>query len=401
AKTWRAYGATSGQVLMKLDGVKVLDLSLFLPGPMLTLMMADHGAEVIKIEPRGEGEPTRNIGYKKNGASVWFRNTHRGKQCLQLDLKADEGKEIFFELAKEADIIVEAFRPGVVDRLGVGYEAVKAVNPKAVYCSVSAFGQTGRYVKKPAHDLAVQALSGMIALNEGQDGKPTMPHMPVADALASLTALSGVLMALLKARETGQGDYLDVAMLDSVLAWTPNVTGRIFSTGEPHQPKDERSWGGNAMYNLYECADGKWVVLGGAEPKFAKNLLDPLGRLDLLRFASLPPGSGQEPLRAFLRETFKQKSRDAWLDWFKDKDVAFAPVLNLKEAFDDQNTALREMISVDADGNELVGTPLKFREDPAEIDATLSDIGGDAAEILAGIGYSLKDIQALKDRRII
>jgi len=146
---------------MKLEGVKVLDLSLFLPGPMMTLMLADHGAEVINIEPRGDGEPTRDIGYRKGGESVWFRNTHRGKKSVQLDLKSDQGKEIFFKLAKDADIIVEAFRPGVVKRLGVDYDAVKKINPKIVYCSISAFGQTGPYVKRPAHDIAVQALAGV------------------------------------------------------------------------------------------------------------------------------------------------------------------------------------------------------------------------------------------------
>ena len=386
---------------MKLDGVKVLDLSLFLPGPMLTLMMADHGAEVIKIEPKGEGEPARGIGYRKNGESVWFRNTHRGKKSLQLDLKSEEGKEIFFRLAANADVIVEAFRPGVVDRLGVGYEAVRAVNPKAVYCSVSAFGQTGPYVKKPAHDLAVQALSGVVALNEGQDGKPAMPHMPVADALASLTALSGVLMALLKARETGQGDYLDVAMLDSVLAWTPNVTGRIFATGEPHVVKEERSWGGNAMYNLYECADGEWIALGGAEPKFARNLLEPLGRMDLFDCANMQPGKGQEPLRCFLRETFRTKTRAQWIAWFSDKDVAFAPVLNLKEAFDDPNARERGMIGTDADGNEVVGTPLKFLAEPAAINPSVPGKGADADELLAGLGYSGDKIGAFREKGVI
>lgn len=386
---------------MKLDGVKVLDLSLFLPGPMLTLMMADHGAEVIKIEPKGEGEPTREIGYRKNGESVWFRNTHRGKKSLQLDLKAVEGKEIFLKLAAESDIVVEAFRPGVVDRLGVGYDAVKAVNPTAVYCSVSAFGQTGRYVKKPAHDLAVQALAGVVALNEGQDGKPAMPHMPVADALASLTALSGVLMALLKARETGEGDYLDVAMLDSVLAWTPNVTGRIFATGAPHVVKEERSWGGNAMYNLYECADGEWIALGGAESKFAKNLLEPLGRMDLFDCATKQPGKEQEPLRAFLRDTFKTKTRPEWIDWFADKDVAFTPALTLKEAFDDPNTAERGMIAFDDAGNEIVGTPLRFSNEPASINPAPPEKGGDTDDLLGVLGYSDDDIAGLRKHGVI
>jgi crotonobetainyl-CoA:carnitine CoA-transferase CaiB-like acyl-CoA transferase len=368
---------------VKLEGVKVLDLSLFLPGPMLTLMMADHGAEVIKVEPMGEGEPTRHVGYRKNGESVWFRNTHRGKTSIQLNLKEAADHAVFMRLAAEADVVVEAFRPGVVKRLGVDYDAVRAVNPGVVYCSISAFGQDGPYRDRPAHDLAVQALAGVVSLNEGQDGLPAMPAMPVADALGSLTALSGVLMALLRKRETGVGDYLDVAMFDSVLAWTPNVTGRLFTTAEAHVVKDERSWGGNAMYGLYRTADDRWLALGGAEVKFAKALLVPLGREDLVALAELPPGPGQEPLRAFLREAFTGRTLADWVAWFADKDVCWAPVRTLKDAFDDPALAARGMLHRDADGNEVVGTPIRFREEPAVIDPTLPVLDADGAAIRA------------------
>ena len=368
---------------MKLEGLKVLDLSLFLPGPMLSLMMADHGARVIKVEPVGEGEPTRHIGYEKNGTSVWFRNTHRGKRSIQLDLKSTEGLAIFWRLAAEADVMLEAFRPGVVDRLGVGYEAVRAVNPGIVYCAISAFGQSGTYSRRPAHDVAVQALAGLVSLNEGQDGKPAMPNLPAADALASLTALSGVLMALLRRQTTGLGDYLDIAMYDSVLAWTPNVTGKIFATGEPHRPKDERSWGGSAMFNLYETSDEKWLCLGGSEVKFAQNLLEGLGRLDLLHIARLPPGPGQEPLRAFLRETFLTKTLAQWEAWFEGLDVCFAPVRTLKDAFDDPATLRRGMLAYDAEGNEIVGTPIRFRDEPAQINSDLPALDGDREAIAA------------------
>ena len=368
---------------MKLEGVKVLDLSLFLPGPMLTLMMADHGADVIKIEPPGEGEPTRHIGYAKNGASVWFRNTHRGKRAVQLDMKSAEGLAFFMRLAAEADVIVEAFRPGVADRLGVGYQAVRAINPGVVYCAVSAFGQDGPYRDRPAHDVSVQALAGVVSLNEGQDGKPAMPHMPVADALSSLTALSGVLMALLRRQTTGEGDYLDVSMYDSTLAWTPNVTGKVFATGEANSPKDERSWGGAAMYNLYECADGQWITLGGSELKFARNLLTALERPDLIAVAAEAPGPKQAPLRDFLAATFKQKPRAEWEIWFAGLDVCFAPVRTLKEAFDDPATEARGMMARDAEGSEIVGTPIRFLREPAQIDPSLPAAGG-AADASAG-----------------
>jgi len=368
---------------MKLEGVRVLDLSLFLPGPMLTLMMADHGAEVIKVEPVGEGEPTRHVGYRTGGDSVWFRNTHRGKSSIQLNLKDPADHAVFMALAAEADVVIEAFRPGVAARLGVDYDAVRAVNPGVVYCAISAFGQDGPYRDRPAHDVAVQALAGVVALNEGQDGLPAMPAMPVADALASLTALSGVLMALLRKRETGVGDYLDVAMFDSVLAWTPNVTGRIFATGEAHVVKDERSWGGNAMYGLYRTSDDRWLALGGAEVKFARNLLTPLGREDLIPLAERPPGPEQEPLRAFLRETFASRTLADWDVWFADKDVCWAPVRTLKEAFDDPALAARGMLGRDAHGHEVVGTAIRFRDEPAVIDPVVPGLDAQGAEIRA------------------
>ncbi|MFM8344675.1 MAG: CoA transferase, partial [Betaproteobacteria bacterium] len=170
---------------MKLSSLRVLDLSLFLPGPHLTMMMADHGAEVIKVEPP-QGEPVRQVGLRQNGHTVWFRNTHRNKRCIALDLKNPMARDAFLRLAQTADVIVEAFRPGVADRLGVGYEAVRALNPRIVYASISAFGQSGSLASHPAHDLAVQAEAGLVSVNLGSDDQPAMPGLPAADMAASL-----------------------------------------------------------------------------------------------------------------------------------------------------------------------------------------------------------------------
>ena len=350
---------------MKLAGLRVLDLSLFLPGPMMTLMMADHGADVVKVEPPGEGEPTRGIGDRSGDTSAWFRNTHRGKRSVQLDLKTEPGRTALLAWARAADVVVEAFRPGVAARLGVDYARLSALNPGLVYCSISAFGQTGARRDLPAHDVAVEAWAGVLALNEGQDGKPAMPHLPAADALASLTALSGVMMALYRRQQTGRGDYLDVAMLDATLAWTPNVIGRVFASGRANVPKQERSWGGAALYNLYETSDHAWIVLGGSEAKFAANLLEGLGRPDLLPLAISPPGPAQEPVRAFLRDAFAARSRADWEAWFEDRDVAFAPVRTLKEAVDDPELAARGMIGCNGNGLAHLGTPIHFLDEPA------------------------------------
>lgn len=370
---------------MKLDGVRVLDLSLFLPGPHLTMMMADHGADVVKVEPPGAGEPVRQIGYRAGGESVWFRNTHRGKRSLVLDLKDPAGVEHFLRLAEEADVVVEAFRPGVVDRLGIGYEAVRARNPRVVYASIAAFGQTGPERLRPAHDIAVEALAGVVSLNLGRDGVPANPHVPVADMAASLMALAGILMALLRRQTTGVGDYLDIAMRDATMAWLPNVAGPVFAEGRAPDVKQERSFGGYALYAVYPTADGRQVVLGGVEHKFARVLLDALGRPDLGEAACGPPGPGQEPVKAFLRATFLTRSRAEWEDWFAGRDVCFAPVLDLKEAFDHPQTAARDMLVRDAEGNLHIGIPIKFRHEPGRLDPRVPGLGEHTAAIISAL----------------
>jgi crotonobetainyl-CoA:carnitine CoA-transferase CaiB-like acyl-CoA transferase len=351
---------------MKLSGLKVLDLSMFLPGPMLTLMLADHGADVIKVEPAGAGEPTRSIGEVKNGQSIYFRNTQRGKRSIQIDLKDPEGLDLCLRLAAEADVMVEGYRPGVADRLGVGYAAIRALNPGIVYCSLSAFGQDGRYSQRPAHDLAIQALAGTLAPGDGPP--PAMPIILAADALSAMTGLSAVLMALVGRASSGQGDYLDIAMYDSLVAWTAPYVGEVFAKGEAPAAATSRFWGGAALYDLYETADGRFLALGGSEPKFAENLLNGLGRPDLIAAAKTPPGPGQAPVRAFLRETFASKSLAEWEAWFDGRDICWAPVRDLREAYADPFMAERGLLAYDADGSEIIGTPIRFLAEPARID---------------------------------
>jgi crotonobetainyl-CoA:carnitine CoA-transferase CaiB-like acyl-CoA transferase len=351
---------------MKLSGLKVLDLSAFLPGPMLTMMLADHGAEVIKVEPAGAGEPTRSIGAVKNGQTVYFRNTQRGKRSIQIDLKDPEGLALCLKLAAEADVLVETYRPGVADRLGVGYAAVSALNPGIVYCSLSAFGQDGRYAQRPAHDSVVQALAGTLAPGQGQ--RPAMPIMLSADALSAMTGLSAVLMALIGRETSGKGDYLDISMFDSLLAWTAPFVGEVFSKGEAPEAATSRFWGGAALYDLYETADGRWLSMGGSEPKFAENLLNGFGRPDLIPAAETPPGKGQAPVRAFLQETFRTRSLAEWEAWFEGRDICWAPVRDLVEAYADPFLVERGMLAYDAEGSEVIGTPIRFAAEPAQID---------------------------------
>jgi crotonobetainyl-CoA:carnitine CoA-transferase CaiB-like acyl-CoA transferase len=385
---------------VKLAGVKVVDLSLFLPGPHLTMMMADHGAEVIKIEPYESGEPTRGIGMRVGAHTAYFRNTNRGKKSVRLNLKHPEGREILLRLAETADVLLEGFRPGVAERLGVDYRSVSERAPQIVYCSLSAFGQTGAYRDKPAHDLAVQAMAGLASLNVDSHGKPTMPGVQAADMAGSLVALAGILMALIEQRRTGKGDYLDISMHDALLGWTPHASATLLGEGRAPVPRRERFWGGNAFYNLYETKDGAWLALGGAEHRFAENFLAKAGRSDLASHAREPAGA-QAPLEAYLRDLFKQKTLGEWLAWLADVDCCYAPLRTLQEAIDDPNTRARAMTLLDEAGAGHLGVPIKFERAPAQPNLRAPRFGEHSAEILRSLGYSDADVERLRADRVI
>lgn len=351
---------------MKLEGLRVLDLSQFLPGPHLTMTMADHGADVIMIEPPS-GEPTRRMGTPAgDGTSVWFRNIARGKRATALDLKNAQHREFFLALADDADVVVEAFRPGVVGRLGIDYATLAVRNPRLVYCSISAFGQDGPLRDKPAHDLAVQALAGTAALVA-----PAMPNLVAADMASSLTALSAILMALLRRMVTGKGDYIDIAMYDSLLAWTPNIVGSVFGRDEAPVPKQMRNYGGQAMNRLYATKDGGTIALAGSERKFCENLLAALGRPDLIALAAGEPGPAQQPLIEFFEATFAAKTQAEWEAFLSPLDLCWAPLETLKDAFAAERTAARGMVLRDAAGNRHIGPAVKFHDEPARPDFEL------------------------------
>ena len=381
---------------MKLEGIRVLDLSLFLPGPLLTQMMADHGAEVIKLEPIGGGEPNREIGQKRDGVTVYFANTHRNKKSIQLNLKSEQGRAIALDLAASCDVMIEAFRPGVAARLGVGYEAVRARHPGIVYCSMSAWGQDGPYVHRPAHDLTCEAVAGVLSINLGPDRRPAIPGVAGADMLSSMMSLSAILMALLRRKETGQGDYVDVAMADSLIAALANNMGTTFADKRPPDVGHERALGGYAMYDIYATSDGRHVVLGGSELHFAQAVLHKLGRPDLLEACKSPPGPQQNPAKEFLRETFRSNTMAHWEQEFSGVDAAFAGVKNLREACDDPQIRHRQMIVEDERGWEHIGLPMKFKNEPGQLRFKFAKLGEHTEQVLESLGHDAAARAALK-----
>lgn len=385
---------------MKLHGLTVLDLSLFLPGPAATQLMADHGARVIKVENPHAPEPTRSaeaFPWQQGDETVMFRNTQRGKESIALDLKSDAGKRALLALAKKVDIVVEAFRPGVAKRLGIDFETLSANNPGLIYCSISAFGQTGPWRDKPAHDTATVAAAGILDVTRSPEGEsgPAIIGVPIADMLSSYLALSGVLMALHRRHTTGRGDYVDISMFESVMAASPNILGPVFGGDQAPERLKERTHGGNAMLNVYETADKQYIALGGGEHKFVTALFEGLGRTDFITSVTGPAGEGHWPAIGFLREAFRERTRAEWEAWFEGRDICWSPVVSLKEAWQSEHVIERGMRFQDAEGNDHIGSAVRFSEEPAQIRTQLPGIGANTAEIIAGLDLTEADRGAI------
>jgi crotonobetainyl-CoA:carnitine CoA-transferase CaiB-like acyl-CoA transferase len=369
---------------MKLRGVRVLDLSSFLPGPYLTLALGDHGAEVIKVEAPG-GDHGRQIGLTENsaegrGETVFFKNLNRGKKSIVLDLKDASDHAAFLELVATADVIVESSRPGVAARLGIDYDTLSALNPRLIYCSISAFGQDGPLARRPAHDLALQAMAGVVATNLGSDGKSAMPAIPVSDYLAGLQGLSGVLMALYRREQTGRGDYIDISMLESMVAATLNVLGPTMAEGRQPVPAEERTTGGGAFYRIYDTADGRQIALAGQERKFIDALLGAIGRIDLAPLC-IKPGTHQLPVVEALRAEFSMRTLAQAAEWLDGLDVCWGPVNSFPEALDEAQLQGRDFILRDASGRIHIGPVVRFRDEPASPDLSCAALDEHGTEI--------------------
>ncbi|MDA9711000.1 CoA transferase [Luminiphilus sp.] len=388
---------------MKLEGLTVLDLSLFLPGPAATQLMADHGARVIKVENPQAPEPTRSAAafpWQQGGETVMFRNTQRGKESIALDLKTEAGKTALLALTRKVDVVVEAFRPGVAQRLGIDYASLSADNPGLVYCSISAFGQTGPWRDRPAHDTATVAAAGILDVTRSPEGDsgPAIIGVPIADMLSSYLALSGILMALNRRHLTGAGDFVDISMFESVLAASPNIMGPVFGGDRAPERLNERTHGGNAMLNVYETGDGQYLALGGGEHKFVEALFEGLGRPDFIPAVTGPAGEGHWEAIAFLRDTFRTRPRSEWEKWFSGRDICWSPVVSLHEAWRSEHVLERGMRFWDSDGNDHIGSAIKFTAEPAQIETKLPAMGEQTRQILDELDLTETDRKAILER---
>lgn len=379
-----------------LAGIRILDLSRLLPGPYCTMMLADLGAEVIKIEEPKIGDPTRHTPPKLGSQGAAFRQVNRNKRSIAIDLKNPQGRDIFLRLCESADVVMEQFRPGVVERLGVGYQTVAEINPRIVYCSLTGFGQDGPHRDRSGHDLNYLALSGVLGITTDDNGKPAMSGIQVADLAGGMVAGFAILAALLAREKSGRGQYVDVSMFDVMISMLPIAASQQFA-GRNFQVGDRFVLSGAyPFYNVYETSDGQWMTLGALEPKFWANFCTAVGRTDLIA-SQFVDGEARTALFAEVKQIFKSHTREQWIELMRHADCCCEPVLSLGEAFEHEQAKARQMVlEVQSAAHGMMkqlGFAYKLSDTPPAILSDSPDLGEDASALLAEIGYS-EDEQA-------
>jgi len=386
---------------LPLAGVRVLDLSRLLPGPYATLVLADLGADVVKVEDPQGGDSVRWMPPLAGGQSGFYHALNRNKRSLCLDLRRPEGAAAFRRLARRFDVVVESFRPGVMDRLGVGYQALAAEIPGVILCSISGYGQDGPYRDRAGHDLDYCAVAGVLALNGPPEG-PLPLGVQVADvAGGAWPAVAGILAALVRRAATGEGAHVDVSMTDGALAMLALQLGGAAARGTPLRRGEEMLNGGSACYGVYRTRDGRFVALGALEPKFFQRFCEAAGRPDLSERQFEQDGRGP---RAELTALFASRTRDEWARLGAEHDACLAPVLEGDEPARDPQLRARGMfLSVETpwEGKAMASlrTPVRFAgAEPSPRPAPR--LGADGGEVLAEAGFSAGEIAALRGRGV-
>ena len=385
--------------------LKVLDLSRLLPGPYCSLMMADYGAEVIKIEEPAKGDYIRSRQPAIKGIGARHLTINRNKKSMELNLKTKEGKEIFKEMASQADVILESFRPGVMDRLGIGYEAISKVNEGIVYCSLTGYGQTGPYRSLPGHDINYIGYSGVLGLIGEKDGKPVIPGVQIADlGGGALMALSGICMALYHKERTGKGQYIDVSMMDGAVTWLYAAVSDFFASEKVPKRGSNRLDGRFAFYNVYETKDHKFITVGASENKFWKNFCYSVKKPEWIDMHE-GPDDVQNLLKGELTALFMTKNQQEWLDILAMEDTCVGPVNDIDQLFSDPQIMERELFTeMEHPTSGLIkqiGFPLKFSKTPGKIRSHAPLLGEHTEAILEKMDFSKEAISTLRSKGVI
>lgn len=384
-----------------LDDLKILDFSTLLPGPYATLMLADMGAEVLKIS--SASRPDIVLDYPSfigdTGVSASQAWLGRNKKTMFLNLKTGEGKAVVKELVKEYDIVLEQFRPGVMEKLGLGYEDLKAVNPKLIYCSLTGYGQTGPLRDAAGHDINYMSRSGIISQAGRRESGPSLMNFQIADiAVGSMNSVIGILAAVNYRKNTGKGQYIDVAMMDGCVPFNSLDGAGFLVSGKEPKREGERLNGG-CIYDFYETKDGEYLSVGSLEPQFWSRFCTAIGREDLIEGTVYPPNIDE--VKAEIRGILKTKTRDEWVEVFSHYDACVQPVLNLKEALlEDEQVKEREMVvdvklplHEDVSVKQLA-TAVKLSECPCEYKFAGYPTGYHTKEVIEQLGMDYAELKA-------
>ena len=395
----------SRALVAALEGLVVLDFTRLLPGPFCTQLLANLGADVIKIEDPALGDYMRSVPPLVDGTSYPFLMVNRGKRSLAVDLKTSEGQDILRQLSRRADVVVEQFRPGVMARLGASYDDLAMMNPRIVYCSFSGYGQTGPYKDLPGHDLNFEALAGILAVTRsGSDPRPAIPGVPIADLAGAFNAALAILAALRTRDRTGRGEFIDLSIYDTTIALMVLGLARYFATGEEPIAGETLLTGTFPFYALYETKEGRWLSVSAVEPKFWVRMCELVGAPDLSerQFA-------EEPDRAAVAEAlaarFREKTLAEWERLFEPERLPIAPVKRLPEVVEDPHVAARNLLpAVDIPGlgkRRVIAHPAKHAVTTTANPVRVPKKGEHTEEILRSLGFSARQISGLSKKGIV
>lgn len=377
-----------------LEGLKVLDLSRLLPGPYCSMILADFGAEVLRIEDRR---------FEEEGTGM--NTVMRNKRHMTLNLKHPKGKEIFYTLAKDADVLLEGFRPGVAERLGIGFPQLKQQNPRLIYCSLTGYGQDGPYSGMVGHDINYLSFAGVLGLTGRLDGPPVIPATQIADiAAGGMNAAIGILLAVIMRGRTGKGQYIDISMMDGSVTMLPFMANLYWEGGMVPGRGNTMLTGRYPCYSVYQTKNGQYISLGALERRFWVALCKKLGREDFIPY-QFAEGEKREEIFYFLRMTFSQKTRPEWMEELKELDICFGKILDLPEVFQDPQVRHRGLIAEYVHPTKgkinFLAPAVKMSEVSWEVRVPPASFGEHTEGVLKKLGYGEGEIEDLKREGVI